>query len=245
MQISDQGVAVFEQGTSAFLGALFAFVFMWMWDLIVRHRERSERHYNGVVALCHLLNEHMSAINQAQIEIAGILESHAEAAKLGQVPFFGNCPEQLGTDFGFTVDLANHDLLEDVARHRYRVLTANRDIRRYIDILERLEAAYAADRLPREEFQGHLAELMKLPRAVGRHLAMTQEKGLTLAAKARVRAKRDRPAFHRVTVRMRRTRYEKNFAKAVDRELAVLRAEIEDVQKASSEDIQQAGNTGT
>lgn len=223
----------------AFWGAAFAFAFMWLWDLMVRFRDRWARHYTTLVLLERSLHDQMSAMNQAEFEIAGIKEAYTEAQKRELLPFFGNCPEEIPLTADVT-DLANMDLLNDYASHRYRVLVANRDIRRYVELLRALQAALADGTCPRAEFMTHVGSLVTLLDRLARHIGTARGKTVTLAAKVRVRTRRDRLPFHRVMMKLRRTRYENDFDRAVSSERAVLLQEIEAVSAQSQRDIDEA-----
>ena len=78
---------------------LFAFLFMRLWDAIVRFNNRWDRHYSGVVWLGRATNEQLAAINNAIYKIDEILNAYREAdSEPGIIPMSANHPEVLPID---------------------------------------------------------------------------------------------------------------------------------------------------
>lgn len=219
---------------SAFCGALFAFVFMWIWDWVARFNERWSRHYTGVVKLSRAANDQLASIHNAIFETDQVLNAYRNAKEHpGTIPMSVNQPEVIDIDSSFEYDLVNLDLLNEFVTHRYNVQCANRDIRRLASMKDNLERGFAEGRLKPEEYLRHIDDLAEWMRKLRGHLAELLEDATTLTARARVRAKRDVPNTHLISMRLRRTRHEADFPVAAAGERIVLVKEIESVSEAS------------
>jgi len=236
---------VLETAGPAFFGALFAFVFMWLWDAISKFILRWDRHYTGVVKLGRAANEQISALHTALCEIDHVISAYRLAGDpSGPAPFVVNQPEEIFLDDSFMLDLANLDLVNDYASHWFTMQNVNRDIRRIGNLKLNLERAYTEDRMSKKEYLAHFSQVLEWLSQLRNHITASLEDATVLTAKARVRSKRDIPRFHGLSLKLRRTRYENDFGEAVQRERAVLDAEIEAVYKQSGDRVESI-NEGT
>lgn len=219
----------------AFFGALFAFIFMWVWDAIKRHNDRWAKHYTGLVKLGRLLNDQLYSITRAIAEIDEIVKAFREAETTpGTIPISANRPEEIPIDRSFEYDIVNLDILNDYMSHYYTIQNINRDIERLMGVKEGLETGLAEGRLKHEDYLGNLRDLVQWLGYVRVYMMAGREDATELLAKTRVRIQRDNPRFHRVSMKFRRTAYESNFLEAAAEEKTKLLSEIDTNLKVSS-----------
>jgi hypothetical protein len=218
----------------AFVGALFAFAFMWLWDFIVRFNQRWDRHHSGVVKLARATNEQLGALTHAIYEIDQIVDAYNNAmAEPGVIPMSANQPDVIPVDSSFEYDIVNLDLVNDFADLRYSIQTANRDIRRLGGLKANLQSAFSGGQLKPQDYLSIVNDLSIWLQDLRAGLIEIRNEATVLTAKARVRADRDAPRFHKFSMRARTTRYEKDFSEALAIEKTKLIGEIAtNVQKS-------------
>lgn len=216
-----------ETIVSAFAGALFAFLFMCLWSAIDRYDARWNRHYTGVVKLSRATNEQLASIHSAIFEISEIIDAYTDARDHpGTIPISVNQPEAIAIDSTFEYDIVNLDLVNEFAKHRYNVQCANRDIQRLVTMKDNLEKGFAEGRLTPENYLLHFEDLAQWLSQLRKSLDALLDDTTTLTARARVRAQRDAPMFHSFSMKLRRTRHEKDFEATAAREREILLEEI-------------------
>lgn len=221
------GSPMLEQVGAAFFGALFAFLFMWIWDSISKFNDRWARHYTGVVRLGRATNDQLASLSRAIFEVEQIVGGLAEAKKVQfAVPVSLNQPAPIQIDNSFEFDIINLDLVNDYVGYRSDIEDLNANINRLVSAKQRAEQGLADERLRREEYLYQMEQLSVWLQQLLRQLRLTRDEAATLTAKARVRARRDAPRFHKYTMRRRRTRNERDFGEAVARERTMLMGEI-------------------
>lgn len=224
---------------SAFVGAIFAFASMAVWDAVVRHRDRWIRHYSGLVQLGRELNDQIGMIHDAIAEVDYIIEAAACADEEPRtLPLSMNQPEEIPISSARELDIVNLDLANDHASFRHYILGINRDIRRLADMKRKTEDAFAAGNLPPERYLANFKFMVQLYGHLRSHLKAAEDDVITLAAKTRVRMRRDKPWFHAISMKVRKTRYETNFTDLAAEERNVLMGEIETVSERSGRRIQ-------
>lgn len=236
---------MFEQMGAAFFGALFAFLFMWIWDSISKFSDRWARHYNGVVRLGRATNDQMASLSRAIFEVEQMVGGFAEAKKVPfAVPVSLNQPAPIPIDNSFELDIINLDLINDYVGYRSAVEDVNANIERLVSAKQRAEQNLADERLRRAEYLYQMEQLGVWLQQLLRQLRLTRDEAATLTAKARVRARRDAPRFHKMAMRLRRTRNERDFSDAVARERAILMGEIAAAQAQAKPRVNHIENGG-
>jgi hypothetical protein len=139
------------------------------------------------------------------------------------------------TEPDIELELSNVDLRQDLMTHRYHISRINADMRQLSAMTDVLETRVLSEQVSITDYKTSLAQLRSWLRALQKHILAARKETTILAAKARVRADRDRPLFTRIYFAVRRTRYEKNFGEAVAKEVRVIEREIEENVGASKE----------
>jgi hypothetical protein len=228
---------------AAFLGALFAFLFMRVAELLSRRRDRWTKHHTALVRIERLSNEQLDILSQSMYQLDGMVTGIDEALRQGGVPFLGNRPVMVPLDRDLELNLANLDLLNDVLEHRRNIAAINVDQEMMSSIVSDLQRAFSDQLVDQQVYAANLTLIRNqhLP-DLRKHLEAAAAETKLVVAKCRARLERDRPLGHRVLLWSRRTRYEGDFALAVEEQRASLEEEIKAVHEASDARIR--GITG-
>jgi hypothetical protein len=234
--------AQYRQGlVGAFMGALFAFLFVRLGETLTRLNRRRVEHYNGLVHLEYSLNEIMDICGQNLFRVNEAIRRCRDWASMPAIPeliplSFRNVP----VDKGVLLSLTNIDLVNEVFGLGVELQRVNDTLGTLENAMARVATWLAEGKLAQPPYSNARDALRKGLVEFRQFLDAASDRAIGVLALVRL-LQRDKPFLVRLTRVLTKSRFSKKQLAMKGQEVAKIREEIQLVQRHHEERLKAAG----
>lgn len=146
--------------TNAFLGAFFAFLFIRIGDFLNAIYARKKQHHTALVRLEYFLNECFNQIIDNISVIDGFISFINKTKDTNIIPIYANTFQPFDINKEILVDLANIDLINEIACFFVDLNRANSDMLIFSRIYDELREGLIQKTISRVEFKYNISNLV-------------------------------------------------------------------------------------
>ncbi len=226
---------------SAFAGAFFAFIFIWIFDRIKTRKGVQKSNIRTLNKIQFICNNNYSTLNTTVYSISEIIRVFNEARKQSQDPFSANRLDKIILDQDLLLDLSNVDFINDYFAFTRIIEKHNNDIDNLNHFHESMKMARLTGAISSENYIENLDRFERNLKLFKKFVIDLMNQTESIIAKSRVLLK-DEATFIKKIFRITSKGYKKDFNKKYESELVLLRAEMKMVKEKSKKEIDEVLN---
>ena len=226
---------------SAFAGAFFAFIFIWISDRIKTRKEVQKNNIRALNKIQFICNNNYSTLNTTLYSINEIIRVFNEAREQSQDPFSANRLDKIILDQDLLLDLSNIDFINDYFSFTRIIEKHNNDVDNLNHFHESMKMARLTGVISSDNYITNLGRFERNLKLFNRFVIDLMNQTESIIAKSRVLLK-DEATFIKKLFKNTSKGYKKNFDKKYESELVLLRSEMKMVREKSKKDIDKVLN---
>ena len=238
MNIDKQTFEIIKLLLSAFAGAFFAFIFLWVSDRVKTKKQKRSTNIRALSKIQLICNNNYNALNNTLYSISEILRVFKEAREQSKDPFSANRLDKIILDQDLLLDLLNIDFLNDYFSFTRSIEKHNNDIENINHFHESMKMARLSGVISSENYIENLTRFENNLKLFNKFVIDLMNQTESIIAKARVLLK-DETTFIKKLLRITSKGYKKNFNNKYETELEFLRTEMKMVKEKSRKRIEE------
>lgn len=227
---------VSAQFSGAFMGALFAFLFVRLGDALTKVYERKLKHYNALVRLEQQLNTYLNRISDNLFVINDFITQSDEIIKKGKPVIYFNVLHEFAVDKEIGLELHNLDLINQLFSFEAGVEKMNHSIASTNRFHSDIKTAFIEKNIDFDTYKNNIGLMCGKVDELKRFLIGLEQECKELGAVTRL-LMCDKPFFTRLSHLFLKKRISERTRKEVPDEIERLESEISSTQKESKERI--------
>ncbi len=237
MNIEKETFEIIKILLSAFAGAFFAFVFLWLSDKRKVKNEKKKNNTRALSKIQFICNNNYSALNTTLYSISEILRVFKEAREQSKDPFSANRLDKIILDQDLLLELSNIDFLNDFFSFNRIIEKHNNDVENINHFHDSMKMARLNNVITSQNYIENLGRFENNLKLFNKFVIDLMEQTESIVAKCRVLLK-DETTFWKRILRITSKGYKKDFRKKYEAELVLLRKEMKMVKDKSKEEIE-------
>jgi len=224
----------------AFVGAVFAFIFVQLGKALTEIYEKKTRHYKAVIRLQHYFNDILNTLNENSFIIDHFRKVFSDKViDRGETPLFASRLHDIPFSKEDVIDLANLTFANAVFNFNVNVAKMNNSMASANRSYELLSSALVDGKIDRDSYIANVKRHKECLSELEGFIEETKEDSIHLLACSRALSK-NAPFLSRIIRRVARVTTSPTFKQDVASEIKVLRQEILENAQQSGERIRKA-----
>jgi len=221
---------------SAFAGAFFAFVFIWLSDKRKGKNEKKKGNIRALSKIQFICNNNYTVLNTTLYSISEILRVFKEAREQSKDPFSANRLDKIILDQDLLLDLSNIDFINDYFLFNRIIEKHNNDVENLNHFHDSMKSARLNNVITSQNYIENLSRFENNLKLFNKFVINLMDQTESIVAKCRVLLK-DETSFWKKLFRRTSKGYKKDFIKKYETELVLLRKEMKIVKDKSKAEI--------
>lgn len=241
MNIGNENFEIIKLLLSAFAGAFFAFIFLWISDRVKAKKQNRKANIRALSKIQLICNSNYNSLNNTLYSINEILKVFKAAREQAKDPFSANRLDKIILDQDLLLDLLNVDFLNDYFSFTRSIEKHNDDIENINHFHESMKMARLSGVISSENYIENLTRFENNLKLFYRFVTELMDQTESIIAKARVLLKAE-TTFVKKILRLSSKGYKKNFSKKYIAEIEILKGEMKTVKEKSRKKIEEVLN---
>jgi len=222
---------IIQGGIIAFFGAFFAFIFVKIAEWITIVRRGNVNHFNSLVKIERLLNR---IVYRLEKNILGF-EGNLGALKSMRLLTWGSY--EIPFDYKLADNLKNIDFINEYFSQSLDIETMKNDLTKIKDMYEEIKNLFIIKKINPQIYEVNILYCISQMEEVNKFMKVYQENTLKLLEKTRLLQKEKENNWTFLFGAFPKTHYAKDFNEKTKKELIILKKEIDEIRKKSTEEI--------
>lgn len=218
-------------GLSAFMGALFAFLFVVLGKLFAEIYSRNKRHRNALVEAEYVLNEYLGINYDNVFLINGFIEA------INRNFVCTNHFTKLEINKSVLLNLYNIDLINDLHTLNIDIYKTNESLETATSWYNKINESFLDKKMIKEDYDINLKQISEKFQTLKIFLESLEEKIIIVQAKIRVLLKEESVVDWFIKFVSHKEHYPNNFDKKYNEEIKKVKTEIERNTEVSKKEI--------